>query len=81
MEIEIIEIYEKLQEEEDLFASDIEKEGARIDTIKELLLNVKNLEDTKDSIALELKQKEKMWIKNDEGKFQIKLYSIQTMQR
>ena len=81
MEIEIIEIYEKLQEEEDLFASDIEKEGARIDTIKELLLNVKNLEDTKDSIALELKQKEKMWIKNDEGKFQIKLYSIQTMKR
>ena len=71
MESQIAEIYEKLQEEENLFASDIEKEDSRIDTIKGLLLNAKKLEDTKDAIAMELNKKEKMWIKNDEGKLLI----------
>mmetsp|Transcript_7383 Transcript_7383/g.6543 ORF Transcript_7383/g.6543 Transcript_7383/m.6543 type:complete len:150 (+) Transcript_7383:444-893(+) len=66
MEDEIEQIYQNLQEEENLFASDVDKEDARIDTIKGLLLKVKKLEDSKDSIAQELNKKEKMWIKNDE---------------
>ena len=40
MEVEIEKTYKQLQEEEQLFSADVEKEGARIDTIKELLLGM-----------------------------------------
>lgn len=68
IESEISETYELLQEEEELFASNIEQEGQRIDTIKQLLLKVRQLEEQRDAIASELKQKEKQRIKNDESK-------------
>ncbi|CAI2385834.1 unnamed protein product [Moneuplotes crassus] len=61
---EINELYNKLQEQEQLFANG--NNMCTIDSIKELLLEINCLEAHRDSIQKELTQKEKMWIKNDE---------------
>ena len=83
MEVEIADTYDNLQEEERLFSANPAREGTRIETIKDLLLKVKTLEESKDRIATELKQKEKVWMKDDEGRswefgcrFQLCFFSV-----
>lgn len=44
-----------------------DRQSDRIDTIKDLLLRLKVLEEGREEIELELKRKEKVWMKNDEG--------------
>lgn len=66
MEQQILETHRQLVEEEKLFATDTDNSSSRIDNIKELLLKIKTLEESKIQVEDELRKMEKTWIKNDE---------------